>query len=359
MTHQTGTTGHAAEGHATLRSRVAIGLVAALLAGVYTWFQHHYLVARGSAPDSLVLWRAANVLLNGENPWQRDALDLVSAPMRQLNEDARIRLGDPLFYPMPAVLLWTPLARLPFLVASTIFNVFAAFLFVFAITRDGLYRAWACGSVPFMMAMRFGQWSPLLVAAFSYPALSFFLLAKPNLGLSLYLSRPTRMATIVCAIALLTTTALAPWWVRDWLRNVQNDLGHAAPHPIPATMFGGAGAAILLALLRWRRPEARLVAFLACVPQLPYWADQLPLLLVPSSRREMQGMMLVTIVGFLCWVQFGGPGDFIDTIRPFAIVFTYAPAVLLVLSRRNERPGDIDTVSSASTAKPPAVKSAR
>ena len=326
-----------------MRSRIALGVVVALLAGIYTGFQHHYLIARGSAPDSLVPWRAANVLMNGGNPWQRGALDLVVMPLRALHEDARIHLGDPLFYPMPAVLLWTPLARLPFLVASTIFNVFAAFLFVFAITRDGLHRAWACGSVPFMMAMRFGQWSPLLVAAFAYPALSFFLLAKPNLGLPLYLSRATRITTTVCVVILLTTTVLAPWWVRDWLRNLQNDLGHAAPHPIPVTMFGGAGAAILLALLRWRRPEARLVAFLACVPQLPYWADQLPLLLVPSGRREMQGMMLVTIVGFLLWIQFRGPGDFIDTIRPYAIVFTYAPALLLVLSRRNERGGDIDS----------------
>lgn len=321
-----------------MRRRVALGLLVALLAGVFTWFQHRYLVARGSPPDSLWLWRAANVLLNGGNPWQRDALNVMSFPAQALHADARIHLGDPLFYPMPAVLIWTPLARLPFLVASTIFNVLSTFIFVFAITRDGLHRAWACGSVPFMVALRFGQWSPLITAALAYPVLSFLLLSKPNLGLPLYLSRPTRAATSVCAVAVLTTIALAPWWVRDWLRNVQNDLGHAAPHPAPVTMFGGVGALILLVLLRWRRPEARMVAFLACVPQLPYWADQLPLLVVPSGRREMQGMMLVTIVGFLGWTQFAGPGDFIDTIRPYAIIFTYIPVLILILRRRNEGP---------------------
>ena len=323
----------------TRQSRVLMAVLIAMLAAVFTWYQHGFLVSRRAPPDSLYLWRAANALLDGGNPWAPQALNAFPADSAGRIVESRIRLVDPLYYPMPAVLLWVPLAKLPYLVASTLFNAFAAFVFVFAITRDGLHRAWACGSVPFMVAMRFGQWSPLLAAAWVYPWLSAFLVAKPNLGLPLYAARPSRVATVVCALSLGLPTLFAPWWVRDWLHNIQNDMGRTAPHPAPVTMFAGAGAVLLLALWKWRRPEARLLAFLACVPQLPYWADQLPLMLIPRGRREMQVLMIATLVGFMCWAQFGRNdpnGDVIDSIRPFSIAFTYAPALFLVLQRRNE-----------------------
>jgi hypothetical protein len=315
------------------RSRIQLALFIAVLAAIFTWYQHGFLVARRAPPDSLYLWRAANALLDGANPWAVQALNTFPADSTGRVLESRIKLVDPLYYPMPAVLLWAPLAKLPYLVASTLFNAFAAFVFVFAITRDGLHRAWACGSVPFMVAMRFGQWV--------YPWLSAFLVAKPNLGLPLYAARPSRVATLVCTLALVLPTLLAPWWVRDWLHNVQNDMGRTAPHPAPVTMFAGAGAVLLVALWKWRRPEARLLAFLACVPQLPYWADQLALMLIPRGRREMQALMLATVIGFICWAQFGRSdpnGDVIDSIRPFSIAFTYAPALVLVLRRSNTGP---------------------
>ncbi len=321
-----------------LGSRVILAALIAVLAAVFTWYQHGYLVSRLAPPDSLYLWRAANALLDGANPWSPQALNYAVADAAARSVESRIRLVDPLYYPMPAVLLWAPLAKLPYLVASTLFNALTAFVFVFAMTRDGLYRAWACGSVPFMVAMRFGQWSPLVAAAWMYPWLSAFLVAKPNLGLALYAAKPSRAATLICTLSLGLPTLVAPWWVRGWLHNVRNDLGHTAPHPVPVTMLFGAGAICLLALLRWRRPEARLLAFLACVPQLPYWADQLPLMVIPHGRREMKMLLLVTIAGFLCWAQFGRSdpkGDIIDSIRPFSIVFTYAPALFLVMRRKN------------------------
>lgn len=320
----------------SLRSRILLAALISVLSGVFTWYQHGYLIAHGSPPDSLYLWRAANALVEGGNPWATQALNAAPHDTAGRLAESRVHLVDPLYYPMPAVLLWVPLARLPYLVSSTLFNSAAAFLFVLAMTRAGLYRVWACGSVPYIIAMRFGQWSPLIVAAAAYPWLSAFLVSKPNVGLPVYLARPTRVATIVCTAVLLVPTLFAPWWVGDWFRNVMNDMGRTAPHPTPITMFGGAGVLLLLALLRWRRPEARLIAALACLPQLPYWADQLPLLLIPNGRREMQAMMLVTQVGFLVWIQFGrGPGDVIDSIRPFAIVCTYLPALVLVLRRPN------------------------
>ena len=160
------------------------------MCAVFTWYQHGYLIAHRSPPDSLYLWRAANGLIEGSNPWSPQVLNSSPHDTAGRLAESRVHLVDPLYYPMPAVLLWVPLARMPYLVASTLFNSAAAFLFVFAMTRVGLHRAWACGSVPFIIAMRFGQWSPLIVAASIYPWLSAFLVSKPNVGLSLYPRAP-------------------------------------------------------------------------------------------------------------------------------------------------------------------------
>lgn len=319
-----------------LRQRLLVAAVIAMISALYTIVQHRYLLAEGAPPDSLYLWRAAQLLLDGANPWSSPEWFTPSPGRLASDVGWRIALRDPLYYPMPAVALWMPLAMVPFLVASTLFNAGGAFFFTVAVTRAGLHRAWLCGSIPFFIAMRFGQWSPLIAAACVLPWLGAVLVAKPNLGVSVFVARPTLPAAIGCLAVLLIPTAVAPWWVADWLRNVGTELGRTAPHPAPVTMFGGAGAILLLGLLRWRRPEARLLVVLACVPQLPYWADQLPLLLAARTRREVIGLVLVTLCGMLAWLAlFVGRGDPIDTMRPLSVLCTYGPVLALVLSRPN------------------------
>ncbi len=315
-------------------------MLAALIASIcaaYTWLQHGYLLDHGAAPDSLVLWRAARILAAGADPWS-DAVWRNPAAIIGAHAEAswRIPFTEPLYYPLPAVLLWLPLAFLPFLVASTAFNALGAFCFVFAITRGGLHHAWMSGSVPFMFAMRFGQWSPVLCAAWFYPSLAGLLVTKPNLGLPMFVARVRWRSAFVCAGTFVIPTLFAPWWVWGWLHGVMSNMGRVTPHPMPITLFSGGGIVFLFALLRWRRPEARLLVGMACVPQLPYWADQLPLMLVPQGRREVIGTLLVTLLGFTAWSIYApGHGDFVDTIRPFAIVCTYLPALFLVLRRPN------------------------
>ena len=319
------------------RRRVALASLIAVICAVYTWYQHGYLLAHAAAPDSLWLWRGAKLLAAGHDPWSAAVWGNAAAFSDSATEVAwRIPLRDPLYYPMPAVLLWVPLAWFPFLTASTLFNAAGAFLFVMAVTRNGLIRAWLCGSIPFMFAMRFGQWSPLICAAWVYPSLASMLVAKPNLGVSLFVARPGRLVTIICLLTLVLPTLVAPWWLSGWMHNIATEMGRTTPHPIPVTMFGGAGSVVLVALLRWRRPEARLLIALACVPQLPYWADQLPLMLIPKERREVLSTLLVTLLGFCAWMVYApGRGDFVDTIRPFAVVCTFGPALVIVLRRNN------------------------
>ena len=327
----------AARAPVDLRARWLLAILIASICALYTWYQHSYFMAQRVAPDSLFLWRAANLLLAGGDPWSADVWAHGAASASATADVAwQVTLHDPLYYPMPAVVLWLPLALLPFLVASTLFNTVGAFLFVMAVTRDGLLRAWVCGSVPFMIAMRFGQWSPMISAAWVYPMLAGVLVAKPNLGLPVFLARPGWRAAALCSAMLVLPTVAAPWWVSGWLHNVSSEMGRVTPHPAPVTLFSGAGVLLLLVVLRWRRPEARLFLVLACLPQLPYWADQLPLMLVPHTRREVLGMLLVTLVGFSCWMAFApAKGDFVDTIRPVAVLCTYLPALVVILRRSN------------------------
>ena len=60
------------------------------------------------------------------------------------------------------------------------------------------------------------------------------------------------------------------------------------------------GFVILLALLRWRRPEAWLVVLMACMPASRAWYNLLVLLAaVPKTYREAAMLSLVSSFGAL------------------------------------------------------------
>jgi hypothetical protein len=95
----------------------------------------------------------------------------------------------------------------------------------------------------------------------------------------------------------------------------------------------------ILLLLRWRRPEARLVLALACVPQTPLLYGTVPLFVVPSTIVEGGVLWLGSWLAAL-WLSIGGPyGSRLDrfTVSATAIGWLlYLPCVLMVLRRPNE-----------------------
>jgi hypothetical protein len=116
----------------------------------------------------------------------------------------------------------------------------------------------------------------------------------------------------------------------------------ATPTPhllIPIFVFGG--PLLLLALLRWRRPEARFLATLACVPQTFSSYDSLLLFLIPKTRREALVLVAATTVATAI-VGFVGPAaTYAATVHKFApmrIVVVYLPALAIVLRRPNQPP---------------------
>jgi hypothetical protein len=98
------------------------------------------------------------------------------------------------------------------------------------------------------------------------------------------------------------------------------------------------GFLILIVLLRWRRPVARLVAAMACVPQLMYFAVQLTLWLVPRTRRETMVLSAVSAGAWIASLIINIQGDRQPAFSsvPYVLVGVYLPAVIMVLRRPNE-----------------------
>jgi hypothetical protein len=200
-----------------------------------------------------------------------------------------------------------------------------------ALTRDGFARLPILASGPFVSAAVMVQWSPLLAAAALLPSLGLFAAAKPNLGLAAVGARPTWRAVVGAAALVALSLVVAPQWPLDWLRVLRQG--------VEAITLPG-GVLVLLALLRWRRPEARLVVLLACVPQIVAFYDQLLLLLVPRTARESMLAALLSLAAFQGWLWRGelAPGQWTGTSEawPWIGALLFAPAVVMVLRRPNE-----------------------
>jgi hypothetical protein len=125
--------------------------------------------------------------------------------------------------------------------------------------------------------------------------------------------------------------AFRPDWPIRWL----DGLG-ASTHMAPLVTRPG-GFLLLLALVRWRQPEARLLAALACVPQTIGLYETLPLFLVPRNRWQGYGLAALSYVAAFAQVALVPrlPGMTMDQMLagrwPVLLVCLYLPALAMVL----------------------------
>ena len=254
-------------------------------------------------------------------------------PYQALPGGLREPFESPLLYPLTSVLAAVPTARLSLAAASGIMMGLSAALLAFSLTRTGWSRLWMLASAPFVMAVNLGQWSPLITVAALEPALGFLATLKPNLGLAVFAYRPSAKMVIGSALALAISIAVLPRWPIEWLRAVRSLPGH----PAPVLAFHGLGLFLVLAALRWRKAEGRLLLVSACVPQLLLFADQLPLLLVARTKRELMAMTALSQVAFVLWFALNGTGapDVLAAI-PYVLAAIYLPALIIVLRRNSE-----------------------
>jgi hypothetical protein len=277
-------------------------------------------IPRGVNTDFDFYWLAAAL-------W-RDGLD----PYAMRPGDPAWPLPDPIFYPLPTLILVWPLTFLPVRVAALVFAAGAVAGMAWLATRDDRWRLVLLLSSPaFLHAVSYGQWSPYLVVGALVPSAAFLLAAKPTLGLACFCYRPTwRGVASMAAIGVLSL-ALMPDWPLRWLENLNAVRHHPAPIAMPF------GWLVLLALLRWRQPEARLLVAMACVPQLLAYADQLPLVLV--ARTKLEGACLVLTGWLTLLIAVSQPAwNFVPaTAGYYVLLGCYVPALYLVL-RRSEPP---------------------
>src|SRR4029079_16871833 len=103
----------------------------------------------------------------------------------------------------------------------------------------------------------------------------------------------------------------------------------------PALLPGG--FTVLLALTRWRRPEARLLVALACVPQSLLVYETVPLALIPRGWKEACAFTALSYL-VLWWLpspEYSFP-EFALSSGRLSTLLLYLPCGLMVLRRPNE-----------------------
>jgi hypothetical protein len=298
---------------------IAVGIVAGLVAGLHHW----QLEPWNLAFDFTWPWRAARYLLAGVDPY------VAIQPTGEFPFDATFK------YPLPAALLALPLAPLGPYLALAIFSGVSAAVLAYGILTHSPARWPILLSAPMLATVLAGQWSALLAAGFLLPALSWLYVAKPTLGAAIWLGRPTWQAIAGGAVLLAASFLALPGWLGGWLTAIRTD---PAQHYLAPLMLTG-GPLLLLALLRWRQPEARLLLGCALVPQVLTFYNALPVLLAARTRRESLVAAALSSVGWLAWdVSLGGRP--VATTHPvyagyWMLATVYLPALVMVLRRPN------------------------
>ena len=257
-----------------VRKRILIALCIGVACGLYVYaLQSRH--PRILAYDWTFHWRAARAVLDGLNPY------LVVVP------SGPYPFSYYWFYPLPSVFLALPTATLPAVYSSGLTVGVASAVLAYAVSRENFSRLPIFLSAQFMIGAAAGS-APaiLLTAVCAWPALQWLVVVKPNLGLAAFAGTPTWRAVVGTLLLSAAAMVLVPAWPLYWLRQVFSMrggethmvLGHLAPVMVPG------GVLLALALIRWRRPEARMLFALACVPQTMTFHDVLPAMLVTAGR---------------------------------------------------------------------------
>jgi hypothetical protein len=285
---------------------LALGFVLGCRLLLYVWTPER-------SSDFDLLYGAATRLIGGENPYPPGAQGLPHL--------------------LPAVLLAAPFTALPLRLARPIFDILVGWAFVYALWRHrGPYALLALGSGAYLSAMLSGQTTPLMVAAVLIPALGFLLAVKPNSAIPLWIARPSWTALLGVSGFVALSFLVRPSWPQEWWMALPVDVKELMP-PIMRPL----GFLLLLAAIRWRSAEGRLLLAIAFVPQtaLPY--ELVPLALIPASLREMGifvGASWIPVAVVAGWLGLSHSiSGWTPTSWAASLAAVYLPMLYLVLRR--------------------------
>jgi hypothetical protein len=236
-------------------------------------------------------------------------------------------------YPLPAVLVALPVSYLRLALARAVLVAVGMGLLAWALTRRAWWPLIALTSGQAFVSVQSVQWAPLLAAGMLLAPLQYLWSIKPT-GLGLFAAYPSRRTVIGGLVLLGLAFLLWPHWLDGWLA-----AAHRAPHR--AAVLRPGGLLLLLALLRWRLPEGRLLATLAVLPLTPHLYEAVPLLLVARSRRELLALAVGGTLGLLAVALLpqGADPDHGTVAWVEILVSCYLPALVVVLRHPNASVG--------------------
>jgi len=307
-------------------SRLLVRLAAAIaIALAFAAYEDVFRSGLGTAPSDFAQpWLAGKLLLDGRNPY------------REIGPDGPVHHQFHLIYPATAATVAMPFGRVSLRLANALFVGIGTALLFLALTRHGFRnpQLLVFAAFPMTVAAQNAQWSPLLTAATCLPLLGFVYACKPSVALAYWLAYPNIRAAMIAGAFTITTLVLWPWWAREWFAQLST-VTHLS---VPVTRWGG--PLLLLSALRWRRPEARLLLGLSCVPQTPVVYEAVPLFLAVTTVREGVALLVTTVlIGVL---HPGAPAQSYDGWMAangnWMIWLVYLPCLILVLRRPNVAP---------------------
>ncbi len=311
-------------GEQPVQRRVVVAVGIGLAAGFLGWRARAS--GAGNYSDFDLLWIAARFARAGRDPYQ-----------------ALPAMGSlPLYYPLPAVLVVLPFAAAPMVVAYALFAGIGAGLMAYAVTAVGWWPLVTMLGYAATQSITLGQWSLASTAIAVLPGLAWLAIVKPTTAGAVavaYLPRSIRGRALIVnlaigAILMTASFVILPNWVSEWRAGLHTAHHYTMPITYPL------GVPLVLALLRWRRPEARLIFFLALAPQslIPY--DTAPLALVVRTKFEAIAFVLLGALEqylFDSGVSRDAAVAF-HANAPTVLLLMYLPALVMVLRRPNVAP---------------------
>jgi hypothetical protein len=295
----------------------------------------------GMAVDFDYIHAGARAVLHGESPY----------------EAVRGMHKYPYYYPLTATIISAPFGALSKHLAVSLFTALGMALLCYSLAASNGasngaskgYRQWIVLSPMAFQAVLFGQWSPWLTAGVGLPWLGLVWAAKPNIGLALFAAYPSRKALWGILAILVASVLVMPSWPLSWYEAMQGTPQYIAP------MMRPGGFLLLLAWLRWRTPEGRLLGVMAMVPHTTTFYELVPLLLIPQTRgRFYWAFGLAWVVAL--YLRFGvvglpdpTPVQILDEVWPYVLVGLYLPALYFVL----RQPSSVAAPRPAAPSVPP------
>ena len=307
----------------TRRQRLIVALLVGLAAGVFSWLMQ---LRPNAAPDFAYPHTAVGFFLDGQNPYHA----MYGAP------GSRFPFDQPLFYPFTALLMIVPFATFKLATATGLFIGLSSAALAYCITRDGLWRIHVFASASFVFAATVGQFSPLLMLMAFSPRFGFLAAVKPNIGLALFMRRPTVLAVVGSLALLALSIAIFPTWPADWLASLRRSVADET-HRAPVLQMGG--FMLLLSVVGWRLAAGRLLLTLSLIPQALLFYDQLLLWLIPRTRQQSIFLTAASQLGMIVWYLSLGPDDNpVAAAYPMVVPFLFLPALGILLWQRRSGP---------------------